>query len=681
MKNRPKKRIRSLTAVTIALSLFVLILWFVFSYCITIATAQLCYKIICLENEDYASRVSNYARLEEAMQLSSDTPGDVEYRLWEALDCGSRGTASLSLYSNLTPNVLSQDHFYFQTAAILYDGDGSVLDASGDFYYFPYVTEETWNANLEETRTDGYAKVPLDRNRFSPEELENRNPSWDFRAMRFTGTLDGQILTPIKIEYVLREEFSDAVRQTEPAEHTISEDGTEEYFRYEYRISDIIASQNVPWHTLFESGEPSSGDTVTLYTIRPELSLYEEGGSVTYQGNVYQNLLDLLNHIGPISSYEEHYSKYSRASLHTLTHTILFDVDPIYDYTDWESSEETPVPPMYFYLVTAIETSPLLIAVQALWRVYLGTFLLGAFCVLILRFLLRNRILRPVQQVNDGISEGWSSICDETSTPPKWREPYELIRHYEETQSQLRIHQNEVTRLNTALDYAKEAEQNRRQMTSNIAHELKTPLAVIHSYAEGLKEHIAEGKREKYLDVILAESEHLDHMVLELLDLSRLEAGRVKLARDDFSLSDLTYRVFERLDMAAQAKNLKIEYHFPDDCTVTADEARIRQVIENFAANAVKYTPANGNICVRIAVQRYSTVARRSATFSIENDSVPLSDEALDKVWDTFYRADESRSGTGTGLGLAIAKSIVELHGGTCSVQNTKTGVMFQFTI
>ena len=218
-------------------------------------------------------------------------------------------------------------------------------------------------------------------------------------------------------------------------------------------------------------------------------------------------------------------------------------------------------------------------------------------------------------------------------------------------------------------------------MTSNIAHELKTPLAVIHSYAEGLKEHIAEGKREKYLDVILAESEHLDNIVLELLDLSRLEAGRVKLARDDFSLSDLTYRVFERLDMAAQAKNLKIEYHFPDDCTVTADETRIRQVIENFAANAVKYTPANGNICVRIAVQRYSTVARRSATFSIENDSAPLSDEALDKVWDTFYRADESRSGMGTGLGLAIAKSIVELHGGSCSVRNTTTGVVFQFTI
>ena len=94
---------------------------------------------------------------------------------------------------------------------------------------------------------------------------------------------------------------------------------------------------------------------------------------------------------------------------------------------------------------------------------------------------------------------------------------------------------NEITRLNTALTYAKTAEENRRQMTSHIAHELKTPLAVVHSYAEGLQEHIAEDKRDKYIDVILSETERMDAMVLEMLDLSRLEAGKVKLSRDQFS--------------------------------------------------------------------------------------------------------------------------------------------------
>ena len=132
-------------------------------------------------------------------------------------------------------------------------------------------------------------------------------------------------------------------------------------------------------------------------------------------------------------------------------------------------------------------------------------------------------------------------------------------------------------------------------MTSDIAHELKTPLAVIHSYAEGLKEHIAEEKRDKYIDVILSEVTRTDRMVLEMLDLSRLEAGKVKLSRDDFSLLALTHAVFEKQEMAAQAKELNIRFDFPDDFTVTADEGRIAQVIENFATNAVKYTPAGGN--------------------------------------------------------------------------------------
>ena len=164
-------------------------------------------------------------------------------------------------------------------------------------------------------------------------------------------------------------------------------------------------------------------------------------------------------------------------------------------------------------------------------------------------------------------------------------------------------------------------------------------------------------------------------MVLEMLDLSRLEAGKVKLSRDDFSLIALTRSIFEKLEMAAQAKDLQIDFNFPDDFTITADESRIAQVVENFATNAIKYAPTGGHISVTIQTDHSST------SFHIENDSEPLSSEALSKVWDTFYRTDEARSGGGTGLGLAIAKSIVDLHGGKCSVRNTKSGVEFGFTI
>mgnify|MGYP002564903041 CR=1 FL=1 len=212
-------------------------------------------------------------------------------------------------------------------------------------------------------------------------------------------------------------------------------------------------------------------------------------------------------------------------------------------------------------------------------------------------------------------------------------------------------------------------------MTSSIAHELKTPLAILHSYAEGLQEHIAEEKRDRYLEVILAESERMDALVLEMLDFSRLEAGKVKLERSEFSLAALSRAVFARLERAAEAKRLQITFDFPTECMVLADESRIAQVVENFATNAIKYAPTGGHISVTIQTDHSST------SFHIENDSEPLSSEALSKVWDTFYRTDEARSGGGTGLGLAIAKSIVDLHGGKCSVRNTKSGVEFGFTI
>ena len=167
----------------------------------------------------------------------------------------------------------------------------------------------------------------------------------------------------------------------------------------------------------------------------------------------------------------------------------------------------------------------------------------------------------------------------------------------------------------------------------------------------------------------------MDAMVLEMLDLSRLEAGKVKLSRDEFSPAALARSVFGRLEMAARARDLHIDFSFPEDFTITADESRIAQVMENFATNAVKYTPTGGHIVVKL--ER----GRSGVTFSVENECDPLSQEALSHVWDSFYRVDEARSGGGTGLGLAIVKNIIQLHGGKCFVRNTKTGVEFGFTI
>lgn len=349
--------------------------------------------------------------------------------------------------------------------------------------------------------------------------------------------------------------------------------------------------------------------------------------------------------------------------------------------SNWFHPETSDGQELLFCTVSVVVGSPWRMAMSQLKSVYLGSFLLAAALALLLWMLLRRRLIVPARLVAEELAKdertGWSA-------PPRrvWREGQRLFEGLarvrgvlQEDAGELGRQKNEITRLNTVLQYAEDAEANRRQLTSSIAHELKTPLAVVHSYAEGLKERIAEKKRDRYLDVILSETERMDAMVLEMLDLSRLEAGRVKLSRDEFSLPALTRAVFDKLERAIEAKELRLTLNLPGELTVTADESRIAQVIENFASNAVKYTPAGG--CVEATLGR----ERGGITFTVTNDSAPLSEEALRRVWDTFYRADESRSGGGTGLGLAIARNIIELHGGRCFAYNTEKGVAFGFTI
>ena len=366
----------------------------------------------------------------------------------------------------------------------------------------------------------------------------------------------------------------------------------------------------------------------------------------TRNGGVYNNLEDMLIN----GRYESR-----RGIVCTVCSSGIYFLD--------HSGED-------YLLNVAIRVSPLKIAFVGLLGFYVVTLLILAVILLLIHRGIRKKLVRPMQFMLKLVAEDSNYMPE----PEEywWEEVYELYAQSHNANHKVK---QEVNQLKTALEYAKNAENNRKRMISNITHELKTPLAVIHSYAEGLQEGIAGDNQDHYLDVILEETDQMDGMVLEMLDLSRLEAGKVRLASDRFSLPELTKRVFEKLKPLMQEKELEVEYLWSQDYQVTADEGRMTQVVTNLATNAIKYSPEGGKIAVQI--YWYDGYFR----FTIENQSDPIPEKDLGKLWDSFYRADASRTEKGTGLGLTITKTIVELHGGTCTARNTPSGVQFEFAL
>lgn len=685
-----KLRLKSMSAITWLLIFSIIGTWLVSMGTLTIVAAQEIYDGLYEQSQSYADSVSRHELLPEFYDDDTvrygyqyERPDFLEYLILRTIGRYSSTShpsgGNYDTYDHSTGEerhkLIRDINFPMETTILFYDADGNLLHSSeSDIMYFNYYTQEEWDAGMDTTSGLHYGWIDISEGK-NAENWEDdpylrfrtmytgTYSLYDIKAMRVTGYFEGTKLVPVVMHYITETQLWPIVESDEQFSTGPNS--------YSYIVSDVDRTGKLEWQLQFDrSAEYEVKDLVTVYLDRPEMWDFESK-SLVYDGKEYANLAALTESLDlSLKSSGDYYD----SSIFKLNELLVFDKWTGADFSN-KTYQETGKYTIDFYLVTAIRSNPLACAISALRNIYIVTGLMALVLLLVARSNIKKHLVQPVADIADAMEDGWKNIYHSENAPSMWYEAEKLNVGFTSEQDRRRMKDNEITRLSTALGYAKTAEENRRQMTSNIAHELKTPLAVIHSYAEGLKEHIAEDKRDKYIDVILSEAERTDSMVLEMLDLSRLEAGKVKLSRDDFSLISLTQAIFEKLEMAAQAKELQIEFAFPNDFTITADEGRIAQVIENFATNAIKYTPVGGHILVKIQMER------SGITFSIENDSEPLSGEALSKVWDTFYRTDEARSGGGTGLGLAIARNIVELHGGKCSVRNTKTGVEFSFTI
>lgn len=217
----------------------------------------------------------------------------------------------------------------------------------------------------------------------------------------------------------------------------------------------------------------------------------------------------------------------------------------------------------------------------------------------------------------------------------------------------------------------RQALERERAFTRAAAHELKTPLAILRTHAEALKEDIDPAKRDKYLDILVDESDRMASLVGGLLDLSRLEAG-AELVLEELDLTALVREALERMARPMEEKGLTVTADL-DPVVLSGDRLRLEQMASNLLSNALRHCPTGGEIWVTL--ERKGDRAR----LTVGNDGPTIPAEDLPRLWEPFYRVDRSRDRTtgGTGLGLAIVKRAAEAHGGACGAENVPGGVRF----
>ena len=220
----------------------------------------------------------------------------------------------------------------------------------------------------------------------------------------------------------------------------------------------------------------------------------------------------------------------------------------------------------------------------------------------------------------------------------------------------------------------------RKQFISDVSHELKTPIALIQGYAEGLIENVKsdEESRKFYAEVILDETNKMDKLVKQLLELMKLEYGKREFDNEKFNINELINEVLRKCSVMINEKNIKVYFENKEPIYVYADEFYMDQIITNYLTNAIKHAEeVEKENKIEIKVEKVSNKIRVSVFNTGEN----IPEEDLQRIWGRFYKLDSSRNRQdgGSGIGLALVKAIMNNYQNEYGVENKKNGVEFYF--
>lgn len=249
----------------------------------------------------------------------------------------------------------------------------------------------------------------------------------------------------------------------------------------------------------------------------------------------------------------------------------------------------------------------------------------------------------------------------------------------EKTIKQLR---NSNIELEKDIEEKSKTDEMRKQFISDVSHELKTPIALIQGYAEGLLENVAkdEESRKFYAEVILDETNKMDTLVRKLLELIKIEYGALEFNDSEFNITELISETIRKSQVIINEKNINVIYNKDEKVMICSDEFYIEQIINNYFTNAIKNVKeVYGKKEIIINIERLEDKIR----VSVFNTGDNIKEEDLERIWKRFYKVDESRNRQdgGTGIGLALVKAIMERTGNRYGVENKEDGVEFYFEI
>ncbi len=248
--------------------------------------------------------------------------------------------------------------------------------------------------------------------------------------------------------------------------------------------------------------------------------------------------------------------------------------------------------------------------------------------------------------------------------------------------------ENTITELKTAnielerdIAHKIEIDEMRKEFLSNVSHELKTPIALIQGYAEGLQDNINDDdveSRNFYCDVIIDESRKMNNMVKKLLSLNEIEFGSNKLDLERFDIVELVRTVTSSMELIAKSAEVKIVFNEHEPIFVWADESMIEEVLTNYLSNAIHY--AQGQKFVDVS---FKEMPDNKVRISVFNTGSNIAEEDLENIWVKFYKVDKARTREygGNGIGLSIVKAIMEQHNERYGVENHLAGVEFWFEL